>query len=127
MSSLFLSPEGRSSPQSKVGLNRLVRPLAELKQFFASWIADLRGRRDIPNLMDAEAAQEIAEEAIAERQQFGQAAFTARVEDDEGLALVDRILADGQVTAAEVPLLRRARRHFLRSREIDHQLSEVAQ
>lgn len=101
-------------------------PLAELGNFLRSWIADLRKSRDIPNLMDAEAAEEITIEAAAERQQFGQAAFTARVEDDEGLALVDRILADGKVTPAEVPLLHRARRHFARSRDIDHNLSEAS-
>lgn len=120
----FIAHQGRPSPHCAGGVQRLVRPLAELGNFLRSWIFDLRQRSDIPNLMDAEAAEQIVTEVVAERAQFAQAAYTARVADDEGLALIDRVLADGKVTPAELPLLRRARRHVARSRDIDHDLSE---
>jgi hypothetical protein len=103
-----------------------MKALAELKTFLTGFARDLRGRRDYRNLVDVEAVQEIAAEVAHGVTEVAQLAFTARVADDEGLSLLERVAADGEITPAEMPSVMQAIAHIRRSRDIDHQLSDAA-
>jgi hypothetical protein len=114
-----LSPAGAGS---SIGVH--LTPLAELKHFFTGWIADLRGRRDYRNLVEAEAALDIARDLEARDATVSNVAYSAEQADLEAQAILATVLKDRVVTAAEIPLLEKALRHITRSAAADHQIGE---
>lgn len=99
--------------------------LAELDGFLASWREDLRRLRDWRNLLDLDGALAIAGD-LAERDRLAvAAAYRSEQADLEASRLLREALADGKVTAGEIPMLQLALRHVNRSAEADHKLGEV--
>lgn len=98
--------------------------LRELGHYLQGWALDCRKSRQYATLTEVQAVQDITAEASAEQAELAGVAHRARVADDEAAGLIDQVLADGQVTAREIPLLRKARRHVGRSAEADHNLAE---
>lgn len=60
-----------------------------------------------------------------EQKQAREVAVEARDRDDEGIALIEKVTADGKVTADEMPDVHAALRNFRRSRDLDQRLSEI--
>lgn len=99
--------------------------LIELQSRLTSWLSEARSARNYSTSLEIETVSEIAAEALAGQRTLAATAHGARVADDEAATLLDRVLADGRVTRAELPLLRLARRHIARSSAADHNLSET--
>lgn len=107
----------------------MANPIHELRHFLSGLCRDLRLRRDHRNVLEVEALQDIAGDIAKEDDARKQTAFKARVLDDEGLALLDKITAPSSpggalIVPAEVPDLRRAQRCIRRSAALDHAMSE---
>ena len=98
--------------------------LAELREFLTGAQTRARADRQYGPLLELEVAADINAEAITASVAARATAYSARCEDDEAAGLLDRILADDQVTPDEVPLLKRALKHIRRSAAHDHQLAE---
>lgn len=103
----------------------VMKPLVELAHYLRVWAGDCRREQHYAVLVEIETVSEIAAEALAGQRTLAATAHGARVADDEAATLLDRVLADGRVTRAELPLLRLARRHIARSSAADHNLSET--
>lgn len=99
--------------------------LTELSAHIAGFRDTLRHRRAYADVLHVEVAQDIAADIAAQQGRVGRLAYTAQQSDLEARQLLDRVLADGRITPAEVPLLRTARRHVLRSAERNHQITEA--
>lgn len=98
-----------------------VRLGSELRHFLLSWKRDLRARRDYRNLLDVEAAEDIA----ADLQPVAAAAYTAQQADLEAARLLRESLADGKLTTADIPLLEKALAHIGNSAAADQQIAEA--
>ncbi len=119
MPSPFLPSRGRSLPQRPAGKG----PLAELRTFLGSWCKDLRNRRDYRNLVDGEAALDIASDIQARDGAVAAAAFTAEQADLEAFALLEKAKAGG-LDNSDLPLIEQALRNITRSADADHQITE---
>jgi hypothetical protein len=100
--------------------------IRELLNFIRVKRAELTTRRQYRDLVDLEAMDEIAAELKAQREADAQKAHAARVEDDEGIDLMEKVLVDETITADEIPMIKTALKHFRHSRDLDHELSEMA-
>lgn len=120
----MLSGPGRSLPQLPLGKRSLGSLLREAASFLGSWIPDLRRSRDYCNLTDAEAHQDIIADAQAAQGQVRDAAYRAEQADLEAARLLRETLADGRVTAEEIPVLKAALRNVVRSADGDHAITE---
>lgn len=98
--------------------------IREIANYLQGWALDCRKSRQYATLTEVQTVQDITAEASAEEAGLAGMAHRARVADDEAAGLIDQVLADGRVTAREIPLLRKARRHIGRSAEADHNLAE---
>lgn len=97
--------------------------LTEAKAFLVDWIKELKLRQNHAAVLDAEALQDITEETDAVRQKCAQEAYAARVADEEGIACIEEALADG-LQPEDLPAIKKALRHFRRSRAHDNALAE---
>ena len=102
-----------------------MKSFTQIRFYLGSWIKDLRRDRDYGNVLEAETLATIAAEGAAAAHQCAALAHRARVADDEATRIIDQVLADGNVTVAELPLLRTARRHITQSARHDHNLAEA--
>lgn len=96
-----------------------------MREFLASWSADLRKLRDWRNLLDAEAAQSIAADLAVREQALAGVAYTAEQADLEAVKLLEKA-KEGGLDNSDLPLIARALRHIRRSAAHDHTLSEAA-
>ena len=101
-------------------------PLAELRAWLADSAARLAALRLFGPKARTEVAIDITTDAIAHSNGIAATAHSAETHDREALAIIDRVLADGRVTPAEIPALRRARALAACSAEKDHDISERA-
>jgi len=109
-----------------------MHPLHELLTFCASWLIDLRPRRDYRTILEVEALQDIATDACRDAQARAVKAFRARALDDEAGQILARLTAPDSpggalIVRAELPDFRRAQRCIQRSATLDHELSEKLQ
>lgn len=100
-------------------------PLSELRSFLASMWSEVRRRPDPAAQNDVRALQDIAADATAQQATAARTAYSAEQADLEAARLLRESLADGKVTADEIPFLRRALRHVTRSAERDHHITDV--
>ena len=100
--------------------------LAELRDWLAAGIARFRLERQFYAVAQLGVAADITADAIADSNAVAATAHAAEVNDREAITLLDSILADGALTAAELPALRRVRALAVRSAELDHDLAEHA-
>lgn len=100
--------------------------LAELRDWLAAGIARFRLERQFHAVAQLGVAADITADAIADSNAVAATAHAAEVNDREAVTLLDSILADGALTAAELPTLRRVRALAVRSAELDHDLAEHA-
>jgi hypothetical protein len=96
--------------------------LIEARLFLVDWIKDLRTQGNHAGVLDAETLQEIGGNVEQERVVCAQSAYTARVEDEEGIALLEHALDHG-IDKSEEAEIRLALRHIKRSRDLDGGLS----
>jgi hypothetical protein len=101
-------------------------PLAELRTWLRASAARYRGLRLHLAAVRTDVALDIAADCIAASNTISAAAHSAETHDREALALLDTILADGRITPAELPALRRARALTARSADMDHTIAEHA-
>lgn len=99
--------------------------LSELRAFLTGAQTRARADSQFGPLLDLEVAADITAEAQNNADSARQLAHAARCADDEAASLLDRILADDQVTPDEVPLLHTALRHIRHSAGHDHALAET--
>lgn len=99
--------------------------LTELKAHLAGLVADFRRRHAYADQLQAEVAQAIAADAAAAATRASRLAYTAEQADLEASRLLRDSLADGRITAAEIPVLRTALNHITRSARHDHTITEV--
>lgn len=85
-----------------------MNPLAELRTYLASFAARCRAARWLGALFHVGVVEKIAEDVAKTQQDAAQLNYSAEQEDREAAKLVRAALADGKVTAAELPALRRA-------------------
>jgi hypothetical protein len=104
-----------------------VSAIAELSSFLGKLSARCGGRRWFGPKIHVDIARDILDDVASEQAKAAQNAHKARVSDDEAAALIERVIADGTVTACEVPTLRKAVAHVRKSAELDHDLSEALQ
>ena len=126
--SLFLPRSGRSLPQTGVGHRPLVAQagfLSELRDRLTAFAATLRGRRLHGDQLEAEVCLDVVADAAVEQGRVGRLAYTAEQADIEAARLLRDSLADGRITADEIPCLRTALRHVNRSAERDRQITEA--
>lgn len=113
------TPTPRALPASaRPGFQR------ELAAHLLAFGGALRRRRAYADLLQVEVAQDIHADATAHQQATARLAYTAEQADCEAARLIRAALADGHVTADEIPDLRRAFRHIRHSAAADHRISE---
>lgn len=100
------------------------RPLAELSSWIGRSLTRYRGLRLWTAVARESVSAQICAECIAESRVLSATAHSAEVHDREALGLLDRVLADGRLSADELPALARARALIARSAAEDHELSE---
>jgi hypothetical protein len=128
MRSLFLPGSGRSLPQAPVGEQPIATGggyLSELRSRLTAFAEALRGRRQHGDQLEAEVCLDVVADAAAAQARAGERAYTAEQADLEAARLLSESLADGRITAEEIPCLRSALRHVNRSAQADHQITEV--
>lgn len=101
-------------------------PLAELRAWLARATARFRAARQFAPVCYFEVATTITADLAAQHQAISAAAHSAETHDREASAILGRVLADGRVSAEELPDLRRASRLVARSAALDHDIAERA-
>lgn len=103
--------------------------LTEMGSYLARMRARFAASRAWPVVVHLLALVAIHEELVVEldRKHSGvsQLAHEARVADEEALGLLDRVLADGVVTADELPLMAQLRAHIAASARADQHIMEA--
>lgn len=98
--------------------------LGEAVGYVADLIAAYRIRRQYRELLDVEALADILRDLRADIGQAAARVYTAEQADIAAAQLLERVLDDGRVTAAEIPHLQAALRHILNSAAADHDAGE---
>jgi hypothetical protein len=101
-------------------------PVAELCQFLAGWALTAKKSRQLGELLGVEAAQTFVPDLVAHERGIAASAYSAEQADLQGIAIVERVTADGKVTPEEVPQLLTALKHFKHSAKKDHEITETA-
>jgi hypothetical protein len=104
----------------------VIPPLAELRSWLRGSICRFRSARQFAPVCHLEVAAAITADAATASLALSAAAHSAETHDLEAEKILTGILADGRVSAEELPALRRAVRLVHRSAEIDHDIAERA-
>lgn len=99
--------------------------LGELKDHLLAFARSLRGRRAFADVLQVEVAEDIRADAARQQGRVGQLAYTAQQSDLEAARLLREAIADGHITADEVPEIRAALRHVIRSAHSDRRITEL--
>lgn len=102
-----------------------MNPITELCRYISGSIAHSRSRQCFSEVLSFEACEDIGADIVTHEQKVSRSAYSAAVEDEQADADVETVLADGKVTADEVPILRRAQRNIRRSAKRDRQIAEA--
>lgn len=92
------------------------RPVRELLDYLAKHAARCRAAGWLGSLFHVNVSADIAQDCAA-------LAHKAECDDNEAGAIILGVLADGKVTDAEVPLLKKALGHVQASANADHNLT----
>jgi hypothetical protein len=101
------------------------RFLSELRSRLKAFAENLRGRRQHGDQLEAEVCLAVVADASAAQARAGERAYSAEQADLEAARLLRESLADGRITAEEIPCLRAALRHVNRSAAADHQVGQI--
>lgn len=99
--------------------------LAELRTRLTAFAGVLRARRAHGDQLEAEVCLDVVADAAAAQRRAGEHAYTAEQADLEAARLIRESLADGRITADEIPVLRTALRHIHRSAAHDQRIADT--
>lgn len=99
--------------------------LKELGAYLAKTSARCGVSRWFGAKVHVDVARDILEDVHAEKAQAAALAYRARIADDEAAALIEKAIADGELTPCDMPALQRALAHVRKSAAHDHDLSEA--
>lgn len=102
-----------------------MKPVAELRTYLTGFAARCRAARWYGALFHVGVVEKIAEDVATTETAAAQLNYTAEQEDREAAKLVRAVLADGKVTVAELPTLRRAARLIDASAAHDRAANEL--
>lgn len=99
--------------------------LGELRAHLLALTASLRRRVAFADVLQVEIAQDIVADASTQHTAASRLAYTAEQSDLEACRLLRASLADGHITADEIPVMRAALRHCTSSAAADRRITEL--
>lgn len=100
-------------------------PVAEMTDYLADWRAQARAGRKYDELLSVEAAQEIHRDVTAGQSNARRTVYGEEQRNRLNAQELHAILADGKVTADEVPALHRLASRELKSADILRVVTEA--
>lgn len=111
-----------------IGTNQHPPPggfLAELRDRLTAFASSLRLRRAHGDQLEAEVCLDVVADAARTEHTAARLAYSAQQSDLEAARLIRESLADGRITADEIPVLRHALRHVGSSARADERLTRL--
>lgn len=99
--------------------------LGELGERLRAFAAALRLRRAHADQLQAEICLDITADATRQQACAARHAYAAEQSDLEAARILRESIADGHITADEIPALRRALRHVQASARHDHAIGQI--
>lgn len=100
--------------------------VSELRLWLTATAAQFRARHQFAALPRTTVAQLIAADVAAATSTIATTAAAAEAQDIEAASALEQVLADGRVTSAEIPTVRRALSLVRRSATTDHAIATSA-
>lgn len=101
-------------------------PVAEMRLYAVQFKARCQAAGWFGALFHARVICDIAEDDVKHQVKISDRAYSAEQDDLEAEKLIADAIADGVVTVAEIQQLKTALRHVRRSREADHNITDLA-